>query len=115
MPEHLISGLYSVSAVVIAFTLKAMWDASQGKHKLAREREQLFTLLCARVLTIETTMVSTKDFVTLQLAFARYEGFMHQQGRRAAKVLDTDNPAPPDIRAILRKYYYDADLNQEEQ
>jgi hypothetical protein len=50
----------------------------------------------------KTVIQQGKDTVALQTAFKFY---MESKAQGAAKVLDSPNPTPPEIRVLLRRYY----------
>lgn len=62
----------------------------------------LLGLISAAVAWLFKSMIQYgKDLVALQTAFKIY---VEGTGKGAARVLDSPNPTPPEIRALLRKY-----------
>ena len=50
----------------------------------------------------KTVIQQGKDTVALQTAFKYY---IESKAQGAAKVLDSPNPTPPELRKLLRRYY----------
>lgn len=50
----------------------------------------------------KTVIQLGKDVVAVQTAFKYY---LDNKTKGAAMVLDSDNPTPPDVRILLKKYY----------
>lgn len=65
----------------------------------------VFAGLAAAIAWLFKTAIQTgKDIVAIQTTLKFY---FEYQAKGAAKVLDSDNPTPPEIRPLLKRYYRD--------